>query len=57
MNKDDIIKINVLSLAEDDQLEVMVAADTTNLVLDAAAATSFAPVTASALVSVTQVQL
>ena len=46
-----------ISLAAGDELEVMVASTETNLVLDSAAATSFAPATASALVSVTQVQL
>jgi hypothetical protein len=35
----------------------MVAANETNLVLDAADATSFAPSTASAIVSVSQLQL
>ena len=46
-----------ISLAAEDELEIMVAASSTNLALDSAAATSFAPATASALVSVTQVQL
>jgi len=46
-----------ISLAEGDELEIMVASSSTNLVLDSAAATSFAPATASALISVTQVQL
>ena len=46
-----------ISLSVGDRLEVMVAANETNLVLDAADATSFAPSTASALVSVTQIQL
>jgi hypothetical protein len=45
------------STAAEDELEIMVAASSTNLALDSAAATSFAPATASALVSVTQVQL
>ena len=46
-----------VSLAEGDKIQVMVAANETNLVLDAADATSFAPSTASALVSVSQIQL
>ena len=46
-----------VSLAADDELEIMVASSSTNLVLDSASATSFAPATASALVSVTQAQL
>lgn len=46
-----------LSFEAGDKLEVMLAANETNLVLDAADATSFAPSAASALVSVTQVQL
>jgi hypothetical protein len=46
-----------ISLAQGDTVEVMVAANETNVVLDSADATAFAPTTASALVSVTQVQL
>ena len=46
-----------VSLAAGDKIQVMVAANETNLVLDAADATSFAPSTASALVSVSQLQL
>jgi len=46
-----------LSLDAGDELEIMVASSSTNLVLDSASPTSFAPATASALVSVTQVQL
>ena len=46
-----------LSLAAGDTIEIMVAADDTGVVLDSAGATAFAPATASALVSVTQLQL
>jgi len=46
-----------ISLDQGDYVEIAVATNDTGLVLDAAPATTFAPSTASALVSVTQLQL
>lgn len=46
-----------ISLNVGDELEIMVASNETNVVLDAETATSFSPSTASVLVSVTQIQL
>lgn len=46
-----------ISLNAGDELEIMVASNETNVVLDSETATSFSPSTASALVSVTQIQL
>ncbi|MFW6015800.1 MAG: hypothetical protein ACOCRK_05135, partial [bacterium] len=46
-----------ISLGEGDALEVMVASNEQDVVLDSEAATSFSPGTASVLVSVTQIQL
>lgn len=46
-----------LTLAKNDYIEIGYAGDTTSLFFDAAAATAFAPRTASVLVNITQIQL
>jgi hypothetical protein len=47
----------VLSLAAEDYIEVMYAADDTNMRFDATAATAFGPTTAAVLIGITQIQL